>query len=454
MTNEEQPTDVPGAQPREQEPVADTEADTSVAAGPADTPEGASDGSPLTPPPDSAPDLTPDPIPDATPSSSARVESTVSEQMPVASSTASGETEADAAPTPDESVPATKRGAALRGAFGGALGRFRRAPGATPDTLAAASTEAEAESDLDDSDMRPVPTIPTAPFARPTVLPSTGEAPLAPSLSTLDRAFEDDEPRTLQHPTPIGAHLVVLTGLATLVILGFLLTEPSPRWLLLLGAAAVVLGLEGTLRQTWREPFESGADTAPYLFVPAIYMIAVPVLIEHNVPGELAILAGLAAGAGFGALAWAELATVRPNSFEYLRARLIVTASTYLAGFAIFSLTYVFEVSLPAALAAVALAASMLAVEALREGEVDPLETLGFALVTGVVLAETRWLLYYLPLDRYLAGLTLLLAFYLVTGLLHSHITRAFSSSLATQYAAIAAAGLMLVAAARAAGLA
>ncbi len=51
----------------------------------------------------------------------------------------------------------------------------------------------------------------------------------------------------------------------------------------------------------------------------------------------------------------------------------------------------------------------MLAVETLREGEVDPLETLGFALVTGVILAETRWLLYYLPVDRYLAGLTLLL---------------------------------------------
>lgn len=296
-----------------------------------------------------------------------------------------------------------------------------------------------------------MPAIPEPPFARPAVPAADLEAPV---LSTLTALEYQDEPSALQHLTPVSAHLVVLTGLATVVILGFLLAEPSPRWLLLLGAAAAVLGLEGTLRQTWREPFESGAETAPYLFVPALYMLGVPVLLEHNVRGELAILAGLAAGGGFGLLAWAELASVRTHAFEYPRARLIATGGAYLAGFAFFSLTYVFEVGLPAALAAVALAAAMLAVEVLREGEVDPLETLGFALLTGVVLAETRWLLYYLPLDRYLAGLTLLVAFYLVTGLLHSHITRAFSTPLAAQYAGIAAAGLALVVAARAAGLA
>lgn len=263
------------------------------------------------------------------------------------------------------------------------------------------------------------------------------------------------EPPSLHRPTPrMTSHLAVLTAIATLVMLAFLLIEPSPRWLLLLGAAAVIFGLDGTLRQTWRDPFASGAETAPYLFVPALYILAVPVLIEHNVRGELAVLVGLIAGGAFGALAWAETASVRPLSPEHPIGRLIATGGAYIAGFALFSLTYVFEVGLPSAVLAVALVSAMLAVELLREGEIDPLETLGFALVTGVVMAEARWLLYYMPLDTYLAGLTLLLAFYLLTGLLHSHITRALTLPLALEYSGIAAAGLALVVAARAVGLA
>lgn len=262
------------------------------------------------------------------------------------------------------------------------------------------------------------------------------------------------EPRVRRRHAGISAHLVVLGGLATAVILAFLLIEPSPRWVLLLGAGSVVIGLDGTLRQTWRQPFTDGAETSAYLFVPALYMLAVPVVIEHNVPGELVILVGLLAGLGFAALAWAETASVRPQAPEYATGRVVVTAGTYVAGFSVFSLTYVFDVSLATAVLAVGLASTMLAMEVLREGEIDPLETLGFAVVTGVIMAQARLLMYYVPLDTYLAGLTLLLAFYLTTGLLHSHITRAFSWPLSVEYGGIAAAGLGLVVVARAAGLA
>lgn len=305
--------------------------------------------------------------------------------------------------------------------------------------------------------------IDAAPTAEPEA-PEPIAAPLLtiaeepPTLSPLVDATATEEDARLLGPrfrsVGISAHLAVVSGIATMVILAYLLIEPSPRWLLLLGAAAVVFGLDGTLRQTWRAPFSFGQETAPFLFVPALYMLAVPVLIEHNVSGELVLLVGLGAGLGFGALAWAEVASVRTMAPEYDQARLLVTANTYLTGFAIFSLSYVFEISLPAAIIATAIAAAMLAVEVLREGEIDPMETLGLALVTGIVIGEARWLLYYMPLDTYLAGLTLLLAFYLVTGLLHSHVIRALTRAVAFEYSGIAAAGLALVVVARAAGLA
>lgn len=289
--------------------------------------------------------------------------------------------------------------------------------------------------------------------------PASGDV-ASPALAPreLDEAAEPLLPETAAgprtRPAGISAHLAVLTGVATVVIVAFLLIEPSPRWLLLLGAAAVVFGLDGTLRQTWRAPFALGQETAPFLFAPALYMLAVPVLIEHNVSGEFALLVGIGAGLGFGGLAWAEVASVRPQAAEYEQARIVVTANTYLAGFAIFSLSYVFEIGLPAAVIATSIAAAMLAVEILREGEIDPMETLGLSLVAGIIVGEFRWLLYYVPLDTYLAGLTLLLVFYLATGLLHSHVVRALNRIIALEYGGIAAAGLALVVLARAAGLA
>ncbi|MGE3960739.1 MAG: hypothetical protein AB7F65_03555 [Dehalococcoidia bacterium] len=320
-------------------------------------------------------------------------------------------------------------------------------PAAVPAAIPAAGSPLAAQPSV-----APEIATPATPAPAP-ILRLAGE-PAAPA-PPLPEVGEEPEPRGPRfRPAGISPHLVVVSGLATVVMLAFLLIEPSPRWLLLLGAAAVVFGLDGTLRQTWREPFALGQETAPFLFVPALYMMAVPVLIEHNVSGELVILVGLGAGLGFGALAWAEVASVRPMAPEYDQARLVVTANTYLTGFAIFSLTYVFELGLPAAIVATGIAAAMLAVEVLREGEIDPMETLGLSLVAGVVLGELRWLLYYVPLDTYLAGLTLLLAFYLATGLLHSHVIRALNRIVAAEYSGIAAAGLALVILARAAGLA
>lgn len=255
-------------------------------------------------------------------------------------------------------------------------------------------------------------------------------------------------------PNPLNAPLVVLTGLATLSFLMFLLVEPTPRWMLLLTAATTLLGTDGVLRAVRREPFRSGAQTAPYLFLPALYVLATPILIEHNVRGFLVVPAGVLAGVAFGAITAAEIASVRARSAEYASARMLATGAVYFVAFAMFSLTYIFDLGLVTAAIASALIGAMLAVELLREGEVDPLETLVFAAVTGLVVAEVRWTLHFIPLEGYLGGLTLLLAFFFVTGMLQSHLTRQLSVSVAAEYAVIVALGLAVVIAARSTGIA
>jgi hypothetical protein len=136
------------------------------------------------------------------------------------------------------------------------------------------------------------------------------------------------------------------------------------------------------------------------------------------------------------------------------RARFVSVAGTYFVAFALFSLAYAFDLGLREALIAIALGSVLLAVELLREGEIDPLETLLLAGVVGVVVAEARWILQFMPLDGYPAGLALLLTFYFVTGMVHAYMTRHINTTVATEYGVVTSIGIVLVIAARATGIA
>ncbi len=259
----------------------------------------------------------------------------------------------------------------------------------------------------------------------------------------------------LPRPRPlIDASTVVLTGLVTLGFLMFLLIEPTQRWIALFGATVAALGTEGVLRSARRRPIDLGLDPTPQLFLPALFALALPVFIEHNARGLWVPLAGLAAGVGFGAVVAAEVHSVRAYEPLLARAKLITSSAAYLAAFALYSLTYSFELDVAPAIAAAALVSGLLSIELLRDGDAEPLDTLRFAAVTAFIVGELRWALHFVPLDGHLAALALLLGFFFVSGVLHAHLTRQLERAVLAEYAAIAAAGIALVIAARAAGLA
>ena len=303
------------------------------------------------------------------------------------------------------------------------------------------------------------PVVPTAWQLPPPLAPSTearsyNERPTA----TPPAAEQDPKPSRgwaafRPIPVPVNPYMLLLTGLATLVTLAYLLVEPSPRWFLILGATAIAAGLDGTLRATWRVTY-AGRDTTPALFMPAIFILAVPPLIEHNVRGLGVVPAGLAAGLAFFAIVAAQVGSARPGASYYPWARTVSTAGAYAAGFAFFSLTYVYDLGIGVAALATALVALMLAIEVLREGEIDATETAGYAAAAGVAVGQWRLALHYLPVDGYLAGLAVLLGFLLVTGLLQAYITRSLDRRATIDHAVVALAGAALVIGARVAGLA
>jgi hypothetical protein len=272
--------------------------------------------------------------------------------------------------------------------------------------------------------------------------------------------FEQQEQRAVSPPlgrSPGRLPAIVLAILMSGMFAMFLLIEPTPMWLALLSAIVAAIGTDGVLRSIRREVFEveEGPDTVPHLFLPALFALSVPLLIEENLPSYWVIPAALVAGFTFVLVVLAEVPAEAEEDDEFRgRARFVSVASTYFVAFALFSLTYVFELGLRESVITIALVSVLLAFELLREGEIDPLETLLLACVVGVVVAEARWVLQYMPLDRYPAGLALLLTFYFVTGMVHAYMTRHIGRAVTVEYSVVTGVGLALVIAARATGVA
>ena len=292
--------------------------------------------------------------------------------------------------------------------------------------------------------------------ADPDIPEDTTGAPAAPSDETADAPrvvqVEHDGRRTA---LPIvDAPAVVLTLAVTLAFLMFLLIEPTPAWIALAGAVAAGAGTDRVLRLVRARSVDLGIDPTPQVLLPALYALGVPVLLEELTRGWWTLLGGVGAGLGFGAILVAQVHSVRPNERWLAFARPATSAAVYITAFALFSLTYVFELGLPAALAAVAFAAGLLAIELLRDGHAELSDTVAFGGVVALVVTQLRWALHYLPLDGYLAALALLLAFFLASGLLHAHLTLQLRRTVVAQYVAVAALGGVLIIGARSAGLA
>ncbi len=294
---------------------------------------------------------------------------------------------------------------------------------------------------------------------------ATSELPSASSLATDDswrvNSGTTSDPNTEKLATirrsprvVLTAQLCTLVTIEAIVFFAFLLIEPTPRWLVLFGAIVVALSFEEVLRNSIREPFASGADTMPYLFLPTLYALVMPVFVEHTVDGWWVLVIGAALVAGFAAVLAAEIGSVRMHARAYRSARLVAALGAYVVAFAFFDLGYLLEVNVPSAMAAAAVGAALLGIGLIREGEIDPLETLGFAAIVGLIAAQSRGTLHFLPLERELASLVLLLVFYVSSGLLHTHLTRQLSGRAAGEYAAITAAGFALVIGAHASGIA
>jgi hypothetical protein len=239
--------------------------------------------------------------------------------------------------------------------------------------------------------------------------------------------------------------MLLVAGYALGLML-FLAIEPTQPWILLAVTAVVAVGADGVLRQhplAGRE--EDAAWTAPLLFLPTLFTLSSGLFLEDAVGGYLAVPGVVVVSIIMAVVLFAEQASVDLNAPNYPTARFALNIATYLTAFGFYSVVYAFDISLVPAAVTVGLVSLLLAVEVLREAEADPLRALVFAGVVGLIVAEARWVLYFLPVESYLAGVFLLLVFYLVSGLVQHHLNDDLRPPVVMEFIGIAMIGVVIV---------
>lgn len=264
--------------------------------------------------------------------------------------------------------------------------------------------------------------------------------------------MQAERPITAQRPraasvSPYSSARVPLLVLVYAVGLAlFLAVEPTKPWILMIVTGLIALGADGVLRTHPKSVLEEDiAWTAPSLFLPTLMCLGAGLFLEDALTGYWVVPGVLVAAVLMAAVLYAEYATVDTYGPGYAASRFILNLGTFLTGFAFFSVVYSFDVALLPAAVTVGLISLLLSVEVLRESEANPVRALVYAGAIGVVVAQARWALYFLPLESYLAGVFLLLVFYLASGLVQHHLNNDLRAPVVTEFAAITVLGIVIV---------
>lgn len=239
--------------------------------------------------------------------------------------------------------------------------------------------------------------------------------------------------------------IIVFAGLFALGLTLYLVVEPTENWILLLLCGLTAFGTDSVVRGHPKARFHRLDDTALFLFVPVLFTLSAGLFLEEVASGHWTIAAGLLSVIPYGFILWAEYGSVDRASPRYHLQRLLLNGATYIVAFLFFSTVYDFDLSLLTTAFAAGVVSILLGVEILREEAMDTTRTLIYALAIGVLLAEAAWVAYFLPLDASGAAVFLLLAFYLMSGLMHNYLADRLTFKTASEFGAVAICGVAMI---------
>ncbi|TMB98498.1 MAG: hypothetical protein E6J42_05810 [Chloroflexi bacterium] len=234
-------------------------------------------------------------------------------------------------------------------------------------------------------------------------------------------------------------------GVLGLGLIAFLAIEPTYNWLLLLLSGLTALAADNIVRMHPQARFQRLDDTALFLFVPVLFTLGAGLFLKQVVGGTAGAGLGILTIPAYWLILWAEYQSVDRRSGHFILGRGILNAATYIIAFLFFATIYDFDLSLVTASFAAGIVSLLLGIEVVREEAMDTTRTIAYALAIGLLLAEAAWVTHFLPLEGSSAAVFLLLAFYLMTGLMHNYLGDRLSLRTGSEFATVAGAGLALV---------
>ena len=256
-------------------------------------------------------------------------------------------------------------------------------------------------------------------------------------------------PQKSSFPAALFRHTArsVLLSVVVGVGIGFFLTlEPTPAWLLVLTVFLAAVGVDGIVRAYPGANLTSITETSTYAFLPALFVLSAGLLLEYSVE-ESRYAPLLAAGTGlvFWLTTMCEYISVNLNHSQYGAARFVLMVVTYLTAFAFYGVIYELDVDIVPAAIGVGVVSALLAIEVIRETDLETPYVMAYGAAVGLILGQTRVALHFLPLESFTAALFLLVVFYFVNGLLHANFTRSLSTSTYIEYGLVSAVGMFIV---------
>lgn len=241
------------------------------------------------------------------------------------------------------------------------------------------------------------------------------------------------------------ARAVLLAVVVAVGLVAFLGIRPHQDWILWLTAGLTALAVDGIVRSSPRWEGTGPLASAVYLFLPALAVLGSGLFIDEAVDGYARPAAALVPALAAGLVAFGEYQTVDFRSKLYGSMRLVLAVATYLTAFAIYTVTFTGDLSVPLGALCIGLVSVALAMELLRESHLVGPSSLLVGVAIGVSLAELRLVLYFFPLDGLLAGALMIIGFYLATGLVHHLLDHDLEWSTTGEYLLVATVGTAAV---------
>ncbi|MGE0540553.1 MAG: hypothetical protein AB7R89_10265 [Dehalococcoidia bacterium] len=239
-------------------------------------------------------------------------------------------------------------------------------------------------------------------------------------------------------------HVMVALAVAYAVLLTLYLVSDLALVLVVL-VAVVAGGTDRLVRLHPQARFHGPTATVLYLFLPGLFALFSALATGQVDNTALRLLLGAVSVVLFGITVIAEYLTVDPDAETYEVARFGLLLSIYVTALFAFIVALGGGFPLVAGVLLVGSVAFLLSVDMLRELEADAGALWIQSGAIAVVMAECRWVLHFLSLPDLLAGVFMLVVFYVMTGLIQDSVTGRMNRASWTTYGGVFAVASLFI---------